>query len=267
MKTRSSHRGASCVRPFFASLLVWLVASGLALVAAPATSRAVSLLDLFAGATVTADDKLFDGWTLINLQTTNGGRADPGAIDVTPLVDDPFNPGIRFSSPSYALGTPFGHAGPSSVSLVFSFNVQTTNQLPLIKDNSLLLSDFVFDSGPQAFIQVTEEIFDVTGARIGQKLTIAHPGDSPGSGDPDHFDQAVFAPQQFVHVVKRIEIQGPGDNDGAFLAEFEQRFSQVPEPCSLALLALGVGALAGYGRLRSSKATSQFHIIHPQVVK
>jgi hypothetical protein len=254
MNPRCTRRAGSGARPLFASLLLCSVASGLALVAAPATSGAVSLLDLFAGATVVADDKLFDGWTLINLQTTNGGKADLAGIDVTPLVDDPLNPGIHFSAPVDALGTPFGHTGPSSVSLVFSFNVQTTNQLPLIKDNSLLLTDWVFDSGPLAFIQVTEEVYDVTGAQIGQKLTIARPNDFPGSGNPDHFDQAVFTPQQLVHVVKRIEIQGPGDNDGAFLTGFEQRFSQVPEPGSLVLLVLGVGALAGYGRMRPGAA-------------
>lgn len=248
MHSHCSRRAGSRARSLFSSLLLCSVASGLALVAAPATSRAISLAALFSGATVVADDKLFDGWTLIDLKTTNGGLADLHAIDVTPLIDDPLNPGLHFSAPIGALGTPFGHIGPSSVVLTFSFNVQTTNQLPLIKDNSLLLTDWIFDSSPLAYIQVAEEVSDVTGASIGQKLTIAVPGDVPGSGNPNHFDQAVFTPQQLVHVTKWIEIQGPGDNDGAFLMGFEQRFSQVPEPGSLVLLMFGLGALARCGR-------------------
>src|SRR5688572_32991832 len=34
-------------------------------------------------------------------------------INVTPLADDPLNPGIQFTAPLGALGTPFGHLGRS----------------------------------------------------------------------------------------------------------------------------------------------------------
>jgi len=119
---------------------------------------------LFQRKTITADEKLFSGWTLIDVQSVNGGLANFNQIDITPLVDNPLNPGVQFSAPIGALGTPFGHQGPSSVHLVFSFNVQTTNQLPLIKDNSLLIDDYTFDASQLATIQIGEEIFGVTGA-------------------------------------------------------------------------------------------------------
>jgi hypothetical protein len=216
------------------------------------SSQAVPLSTLFQGTTITADDKLFSGWTLIDVQTVNGGLANFNQIDVTPLVDNPLNPGVQFSAPIGALGTPFAHQGPSSVHLVFSFNVQTTNQLPLIKDNSLLIDGYTFDAGPLATIQIGEEIFGVTGAPLGDKLAIVRNGDLPNN--PNHFDSAQFNPTSFVHVVKTIDIQGPSTNDGVFLRRFEQRFSQVPEPPSLVLLltAAGAAVLIWSRRARSS---------------
>jgi hypothetical protein len=59
--------------------------------------------------------------------------------------------------------------------------------------------------------------------------------DIPGSGAPNLFDSAEFAPQSFIHVRKTIEILGPNINDGVMLTMFEQRFSQVPEPSTAAL--------------------------------
>lgn len=254
MDPRIPRSAGTRARRLCASLL-FPMASSLALLAAPFAARAVSLAALFTGATVVADDKLFYDWTLLNLVTTNGGQADLTAIDVTPLSGDPLDPGVHFDAPVGALGTPFGHTGGSSVLLEFSFDVQATSQLQLIKDNSLLLTDWVFDSGPQASISVSEEVHDVTGAPLGSKHTIALPGEFPGIPNPNHFDVATFAPHQLVHVVKHIEILGPGDNDGAFLTGFEQRFSQTPEPGSLALVGLGVATLAGHARVRRRAAS------------
>src|SRR5205085_1913164 len=117
---------------------------------------------------------------------------------------------------------------------------KTTNQLPIIKDNSLLIDQWTFDAGPLATIQIAENIFGATGAQIGDKLVLVRNGDQPGN--PNHFDSAQFNPTSFVHVVKVIDINGPGTNDGAFIRRFEQRFSQVPEPPSVILLLTAAGA-------------------------
>src|SRR4051812_2074124 len=174
--------------------------------------------------TITANDKVFSNFTLINSSVTNGGSANTGQIDVTPLTNDPLDPGLDFSAPIGALGTPFGHSGPSSAFLQFSFDVQTINQQPLIKDNTLRLTNFTFDAGPGTFILVSEDLTNSGGTSIGHKLTIAQTGETPGSST-NHFDQATFTPVNFVHVVKTISIQGPTDNSGAFLTGFQQRFS------------------------------------------
>jgi hypothetical protein len=196
-----------------------------------AEAQAVALSALFQGATITADDKLFNNFTLINSLPVNGGFADPTQIDVTPLVDDPLDPGIKFTAQVSALGTPSGHTGPSSIQFTFSFDVSTTNQLPLIKDNSLLISQWSFDSGPLASIQVSEQVFDASNVLLGTKLASVSPQTQNLS------DSLQFTPRPFVHVIKQINIVGPGDNDMARLRMFEQRFSQVPEPHSCILFA------------------------------
>jgi hypothetical protein len=193
--------------------------------------QAVALSALFQGATITADDKFFNHFTLVNSQLTNGGFADPAQIDVTPLVNDPLDPGIKFTAQFGALGTPSGHTGPSAVQFTFSFDVSTTNQLPLIKDNTLRITDWSFDSGPTASIQVSEQVFDAAGLLLGTKLASVTPQTQ------NLLDTLQFSPRPFVHVIKQINIVGPGNNDMARLLMFEQRFSQVPEPHSLTLLA------------------------------
>ncbi len=219
-------------------------ALGVNVISSSATPLSVLIRDK---GTITANDKTFSNFTLIDSVVTNGGVADTGLIDVTPLTNDPLDPGLDFSAPLNALGTPFGHQGPSSAYLSFSFDVQTIDQRPLIKDNTLRLTGFTFDAGPGAFILVSENLTDAAGKAIGHKLTFAQPGEQPGS-NPNHFDVANFAPTNFVHVVKTITIQGPSDNFGAFLTGFQQRFSQVvPESSSvlLGILALGGVVLVG----------------------
>jgi hypothetical protein len=202
-------------------------------------SPAVSLSALFDNGSITADDKLLNNFRLVDLQTVNGGFANTSQIDVTPLIDDPLNPGIRYTADFGALGTPSGHTGPSSVHFVFSFDVSTTNQLPLIKDNSLLIVQWSFDSGPLASIQVSEQVFDAAGGSLGTKLATVTPLTQNLS------DSLQFTPRSLIHVSTTIDIAGPGDNDMARLLVFEQRFSQTPEPGSLVLIAAAASLFAG----------------------
>ena len=196
---------------------------------AEAQGKPLSLL--LQGEPIIVLDKRFSNFNVVDVQSVNGGFADLGQIDVLPLNDDPRNPGLKFNVPFDAVGTPFGHAGLSSVTAIFEFDVQTTSGLPLIKDNSLLINGYAFDAGnPQTFIQISELVLDASGAPLGDKLAIVYRDDLPG--DPDHFDSAEFAPQSFVHVRKTITVVGPSTNDGARLTMFEQRFSQVPEPAT-----------------------------------
>jgi hypothetical protein len=206
------------------------------------TLYAVPLSTLFTGQTITANDELFSAFTFTASQTTNGGAADPTLIDVTPLTNDPLNSGIKFTAPIGALGTPFGHTGPSSATLSFSYNASTLSGLKLIKDNSLLVNGFTIDAGPSVSILVTEQVFDGQNVLLGTRQALVINGTQVG--DASLFDSGTFAPQSLVHVTKSITISGPGTNDGAFLTMFEQRFSEVPEPGAGAVIALGIAAFS-----------------------
>ena len=185
---------------------------------------AVPLASLFDGQSITANDNLFSAFTLRISQTGNGGVADASRIDVTPLTNDPLDPGIKFTAPAGALGTPSAHQGPSAVQLTFSFDVSTLSQLPLIEDSSLLIGGFGFDAGPLASIQVSEQLFDAVGTPLGTNQALAT--HQTQVGDASLFDSISFPPQSHLHVVKTIVVSGPGDNDEAILTMFEQRFSQ-----------------------------------------
>jgi hypothetical protein len=217
----------------------------------PLRAEAVSLASLFQGQTITADDKLFSNWTLLS-QSTNDGMVDPTKIDVTPLVDDPLNPGVKYTAEFDALGTEFGHPPGAFARLRFSFTVATTSGEPLIKDNSLLVNGWVFDSTEAASINISETVRDGGRLARGTKNVVARPSDTPNSGNPNHFDTAEFAPQSSVDVETFIEILGPNTNDGARLTMFEQRFSQIPEPSSLAM----VGVLAIFSLARARRRRS-----------
>jgi len=222
----------------FRALVCALVCSWLFLAASAEAQPPsdLSLQDLFDGATITAVDKVFSNWQLELFDLQGDAFGSPAGIFVTPIEDDPLNPGLKFNIPN-GMGTEFSNAGNSYVLLDFSFDVQTTSGLALIKDNSLLLSGFTIDAGPAGLINIRETINDASGGSLGGKFVQATVNDTPGSGAANLFDSAEFAPQSFIHVVKMIEILGPGINDGVVLTMFEQRFSQVPEPSS-AILAL-----------------------------
>jgi hypothetical protein len=246
-----SHQVIGCGKEFDPMMsnrvLAALVAFGCIFAIDPANCRAVPLTELVAGQVLTAHDKIFSNWQIISVVTEGGGVVSTGQIDVTPLIDDPLNPGVKFTMPSGAFGLPVTHLGAALAEIELGFTVRTASGLPLIKDNSLLINGFTFDAGPGASIQIFETVTDSAGGILGNKHAEARPGEIPG-GSPNHFDSADFAPHSLVQVRKLIYVEGPGMNDRGFLTMFEQRFSQVPEPGGLALALIA----ASYALVRRS---------------
>ena len=203
------------------------------LVLAPTASSAVALADLVGGATIVIGDKVFDRWFAEDFSSVPVNLAD---IDVVPLVDQPLNPGLMFNANGKLRTT-----GLDLIDLTLGFTVSTLDGRPTIKDNSLEIVGYSFGpSNVGGVISVFEDVFDAGGALIGEKFVTA---DNLPPSTFGLFDSAQFAPRSLVSVEKLILISGDAPGDTVSLDSFEQRFSQVPEPATLALVlsAMGIG--------------------------
>ncbi len=228
-------------------LFVGLLACVLTGTAAPV--HAVPLLDLLNGQPITAGDKVFSGWTLVNLVSTDpASDPDLALIDVS-ARHDPFNPGLHFESNGQLTVD-----GVNFIDLQLGFLVETLDAQPRILGSSLQLGDVAFGG-------------------IGGSATIIA---SAVAGSGDTFpDQTVFADNLFglvnafastsfplesaLFVTTNLLVTGDFEGDSVTVNNWEQRFSEVPEPGTLALLASGAiaAAVRSRGDRRRVAASSQ----------
>lgn len=253
---------------------------GLALLAAGNTHAVVmgSTLDtLINGGSITAGDKVFDQWTVIQNDSSDLNPIDLNQILVTPLSDggmDP-GPGLSFDILGGALDVtggpvndPFGF-GFAYKDLMFGFRVSTLGNLK-IKDSSLTL-------GPTTLSALNQDLGVYMDEYLGTTPTTSPPpfpqlpahdlgimtvenswvsaALSPTGTDvltSNLSDAANFLPQDQVFVTKNIYAWATDPNETVSPTGFTQRFSQVPEPGTMFLLApAAVGLLV---MRRKSKA-------------
>jgi len=225
-------------------------------------AHATPLSDLFNGGFITAGDKLFDSWSLVDYSASDSTRSFNAAnIDVTALNDggmDP-GPGLKFSILNNELSVT-GDGVYAFVDLMFGFRASVLNPTMKIRDNSLTLTDatLAWDPGDGSF-DLGTYIRETIGSAGGQENLAVKNVEFSIFGDPQEiinntFDSATFAPQSEIWVTKNILVWSVDDTDTAELFGFEQRFSQapaVPEPSTLLLLG---GGLAGLVVLRKKMA-------------
>jgi hypothetical protein len=206
--------------------------------------QAPSIADVNAQGGLLVGDKLFEDFVVIS-----SGNAPflPTAADIRIsglLVGGDY--GVSFNGPWFALTNQV-----LDTTIKFKVSVFPQDTGVLIKDNTLGLTAFAVNNS-DAFVSITENVYSAPPPQpqsIADKFVYAS---QPSSVLMDHenFHGPSGGPAAYpeVWVVKDILLYGgstavPG-HPGAFLSEFTQTFSQVPEPQTLALLACGLPGLA-----------------------
>lgn len=208
-----------------------------------------TMTQLFSGGTITVDDKVFDNFVL---ETTAPFSIIPDwtNVIVTGLDDGGLSPG-----PGLAIdgGGEFVATGLDEVAFEYSFDVNVTDPLLRIVDNSIEVASGAFDVMTEGSWEVGEQV-SAGGSDLGSKLIFA----DGFFGIQDLSDTLAFAPQTSLDVVTSVFV-GDFAGETISLDGYTQRFSQVvvPVPAAVWLLVSGLGALAGFGvRSRARRASA-----------
>jgi hypothetical protein len=204
--------------------------------------RAVPLQDLLDGGSIIVDDKLFADWELEFLDYSDGDGPDLSLIEVTPWIDDPMNPGLL-----YTANDQLTVEDDNFIDLGFNYTVwilpEEAGHLSIV-DNSLELLGFNFgedeNGGVGGLIEIFESVFTVGGEFLGEKYVFA----DNLFGDSQLFDELEFEKIKHLFIEKEIFISGDLEGDIVELETFAQHFSQIDEPPTVALLAIGLLGLA-----------------------
>ncbi len=242
-------------------------------------AKAVHIGDLVSGGSMIVGDKLFDQFRVtensIGGDVTGRSEVNLSNIDVTGDNSDALNPGLIFTSLNNELRIVQAAATPTGeLDLDFIFRVSTLDGKAKIKDNSLTaeFGGTAPDGGLPAFqtdhfAEVRERLFhdallttpvlDLINIPI--EKDVHRDVDDSGGVFSDQSGLVVskeFAELSELWVLKDFRVQTASAGELAEILSFEQHFSQVPEPTTIALLGIGLAGLAGaeVRRRRKKKA-------------
>ena len=194
----------------------------------------VTMAQLNSGYSIVVDDKLFSGFTdtyssvaIVGSPTTIAASS----IIVTPLDANPLNPGLEYQGP-------FSVLPGQELDTAWSYTVSTLNGKPTIEDSSLSLGGTQF-SPPVSSISVGKpSAMAAAPARAGSTYVINAP---PETGNT--MDIKFYQPVSTVYVSKDILLSAVGSSGDSLstptgFTTMIQRFSETPEPSTLAIAGL-----------------------------
>jgi hypothetical protein len=237
----------------------------LVLLAAPTRSQAqvgttgclsvnqCTLTELFAGASITVDDKKFKGWGLEKLDASAGAIPNLGLITVeglSSLLDpDPLNPGpgLRFHGNGQLSVT-----GVQYLDLRLDFRVAVTNPSYKLKDASAAIPSATLTGSGRARVN---EFLTIAGGSLGLgQMRIDLDNKFAWQFPPPPTDQIKFPPLSEAYVEKNFFLEGQAPGDSASIHQLDQHYSQMPEPGELLMLGCGSAFLVLLSRPRARRA-------------
>ena len=228
---------------FFA---VALFVSGLAsasVIVAPLndTNAGFTLQQVIEAGGIRVGDKVFDQFTVNNSISVDATAPDAAGIMVYGVQTPDGELGLRFTGG-------WGAFGGQIADTIVMFHVKADRPW-LISDNSLWMDAYGASNG--GLVSVSENVFakdplEGYSSSLADKYVYF-----ANRGDKDVYDHQEFTNAEGelvavpeIWVVKDIIVNGgPNETGSAHLSQFYQTFSQIPEPASMTLLAIG-GLLA-----------------------
>ena len=190
-------------------------------------------------------DKLFTDFTVVSTNSFGAAAPDENAIKVTgvyinsaPVLNEW---GLKFNG-GWSAGA--GMVADSTITFQVSIVEPYRTQGWVVVDNTLWMDAYGWAGN--GFVSISENVYSAD-PRLGPAPQLVSPPKLVHSSAvfEDLVDQRdLTAPIQDFWVVKDVIANGsvtPGDF--AHLSQFYQTFSQVPEPATLAFLALGVAVV------------------------
>jgi hypothetical protein len=200
-----------------------VLAAVLASIASPAPAAGVSLADLLDGGSLQAGNARFDTWQLLGLDDTGAPPPDLSLIQVTPLVNDPANPGLQFTGAGQLSIT-----GQNAVELELRFQVHAGVNANSFAGHSLTMTAVTF-GGDGGIATISQEVATVAAVDLAPTVVIAD-----NESDVSQLAaSAALAPHLNLSATLNVFLIGFDAADSIELATFTQRFAQTG-PATLA---------------------------------
>jgi hypothetical protein len=202
----------------------------------------------------------FSFWIAATASALPIGDYNVATIDNQTTFDA--NDGLSFSNFQFYLGVdrslftlsiledgvrltgPMSVANGAQAEFYFSYEVSVLGNLPGIDGVSFFAPSEITGDGHLNFIKTSKQVYEGPTPSSYHQDTLATLHTRNFDGEYSELASASFAPQQHLSLLDGVRLSSAGAENTATLIELTNRFSVVPEPTTLALVGLGISAVA-----------------------